>query len=285
MIITRLVGGLGNQLFQYAAGRRLAHRHGVTLKLDVTPFKTYSLRQYGLGDFAINADVASPADIAFFNPDSRVKKLLCRLTGQQMIGNVFFGRDYIFESRLLVAPASLFLVGHWLSEEYFVDIADILRQELTVLSPLAGRNAEIAAEIAASESVSIHVRRGDYVSNPGNAGLYSACTPEYYGRCVAYIAERVRNPRFFVFSDDIEWAAANLSFGHPTTFVGHNGDAASHEDLRLMSLCRHHITANSTFSWWGAWLNPGTDKMVLTPRRWFQSREVENLIPEGWVRI
>lgn len=135
--------------------------------------------------------------------------------------------------------------------------------------------------------MSLHVRRGDYVSDARTHATLGVCSLDYYRAAVRYIADHVEAPEFFVFSDDIAWAQANLELGHPCHYVDHNRGAESYNDMRLMSLCRHHIIANSSFSWWGAWLNPRADKVVVAPARWFAggNRVVDDLFPPGWVRL
>ena len=152
---------------------------------------------------------------------------------------------------------------------------------------MGGLNAELASEIQATVSVGVHIRRGDYVANPIANQFHGVCSLEYYLAAIAKLKEEIGAPRFFVFSDDIGWARQNLRLPDPTTFVDHNGEAHDYEDLRLMSLCKHHIIANSSFSWWGAWLSNNPDKIVIAPERWFRdpSMDPRDLVPEGWHRL
>jgi hypothetical protein len=157
-----------------------------------------------------------------------------------------------------------------------------LRKELSFRKPPIGHNAEmIDTVLAAEQSVSLHIRRGDYTSAAeGNIAL----PMDYYERAITAMRERLPKAKFFVFSDDMAFARANLPQGFPAVFVDHNDDYTSHEDLRLMSNCRHHIIANSSFSWWGAWLNPHEDKMVIAPRQWLLKPDsvFPELTPPGW---
>jgi hypothetical protein len=136
-------------------------------------------------------------------------------------------------------------------------------------------------------SVSIHIRRGDYVTNKRHSKVFSPCSHDYYSRAAKLIADQQPNPHYFVFSDDIGWAKANLEFEYPTTFVDVNDEAHSHEDMRLMSLCNHNIIANSSFSWWGAWLNVNPEKVVIAPQKWFSDYKcnTQDMIPENWIKI
>ena len=177
--------------------------------------------------------------------------------------------------------------GYWQSEKYFSDVADTIRREFAITAPSDDRGRELAAQMAARQSVSVHIGRGDYVAEPRHSRVRSMCTPEYYARCVAHVAGLLPDPRLFLFSDDPEWVAANLDFGHPTTLVSTTQPRPAHEDLRLMSTCRHHIIANSSFSWWGAWLDRRPNKLVLAPRRWMNDPRVDDrdVVPPGWIRV
>ena len=178
-------------------------------------------------------------------------------------------------------------MGSWISEKYFKDIEDIIRKEFTVKVPQTGRNRETAEMILNSESVSLHVRRGDYVTSPEYREIYDICNLGYYERCIKYITDRVKSAHFFIFSDDSEWAKNNLKIPFPTTFVGHNNDKTNYEDLRLMSQCQHNIIANSSFSWWGAWLNANPGKIVCAPEKFIRLRnfDTKDILPENWIKI
>ena len=147
--------------------------------------------------------------------------------------------------------------------------------------------AELMAKIESCHSVSLHVRRGDYASDPVFLAMHGLCPLDYYERAVKHVSERVSDPVFFLFSDDPDWVRANLNVHGTVEVVDQNGPDAGSEDLRLMSRCRHHIVANSTFSWWGAWLNGGAPKIVVAPQRWFadESMNAVDLIPEAWVKL
>jgi hypothetical protein len=183
--------------------------------------------------------------------------------------------------------APVYLDGYWQSERYFSDIAGVLRQEFTAEAPLDRENEALAAGIAAVNAVSLHVRRGDYVDDPTTNRFHGICAPDYYQRAVDFVASRVEAPRLFVFSDDLQWTRANLRFSVPMTFVDANPPDCGYRDMRLMTRCRHHIVANSSFSWWGAWLNPSREKIVVAPCRWFGAsrNDTSDLIPPNWVRL
>lgn len=291
MIIVRIMGGLGNQMFQYAAGRQLAATHNTVLKLDISDFKDYNLHDYGLSVFNIRELFATPEEITLFKePESsalkkKLKKLL-RCPGKLGITHIR-ENQYHFDPKILTMPDSVYLDGYWQSERYFSNIADIIRAEFTVKLPQTGKNMELARRITSCESVSLHVRRGDYVTDEKTKTIHGTCDLDYYARCIERLAEKVHRPCFFIFSDDPGWTEENLRITHPAIFVSHNGPKKNYEDLRLMSQCRHHILANSSFSWWGAWLNQYPDKLVLSPDRWFKEKKfnTKDLIPSTWQRL
>ena len=290
MVIVRLMGGLGNQMFQYAAGRRMALAHKVPLELDVSWFAGSLDRVYSLHALDIPEAFATPEEVRQLRGPSTngIARLAFRLRRRWRIG---YPWTWIherglspFDRRVLDAGERTYLDGYWQSEKYFDDVADTIRREFTIKVPPDARSREIAAQVAATDSVSVHVRRGDYVADPQKSQARNVCTPDYYERSVRRVAEACGNPHLFLFSDDPDWVARKLRFAHPTTLVRHGSD---HEDLRLMSLCRHHIIANSSFSWWGAWLDPRPDKLVLAPGRWMNDPRVDDrdVVPPGWIRM
>ena len=292
MIIVQIIGGLGNQMFQYALGRRLADGLDVHLKLDITPFRSYALRRYSLCALNIREELATDREVARARAGRlpRVRKLLHRVLPSVPTESPRLVRERTrgFDPAILDAPDGSYLEGYWQSEKYFDVSAERLRVEFSPHSPLSGQDAAVAERMREGDAVSVHVRRGDYVSDPVTSKVHGVCDEAYYARCVDYLAERLEDPRFFVFSDEPEWARENLRIPFPTTVVDHNKGSLDFEDLRLMSICRHHIIANSSFSWWGAWLNPEPSKIVLMPQRWFFDREPEyaaDIRPAGWVAL
>lgn len=292
MIVMKIKGGLGNQLFQYALGRRLTHFNGAQLKLDISYYDTFKLRGYALHELDIKEDLATPEDLKALGITDE-KDL--RSTTHRVLerSRPFRKRRRIderspgFDHRVLQVSGNAYLDGHWQSEKYFREIADIIRAEVRPRRRLDSANEKMASDISRRPSVSLHIRRGDYVTDPTNARIYAACSIDYYRRCIGEMAKRVQNPHFFVFSDDIAWAKENLGIEHDADYVDHNSHEEAYKDLYLMSKCKHHIIANSTFSWWGAWLADNTDKIVYAPSKWFNApnRGEKDLIPEGWYRF
>jgi hypothetical protein len=277
-----MIGGLGNQLFQYAAGRRVAQKNGVPLKIDISPFSKYTLHKFGLHPFNISAGIATPDEIASVaNVWQRVSSLYKPYYLRPIVKEQFFH----FDPNILNLSGDVYLDGFWQSEKYFKDIEGLIHNELAIkIKPDAG-NIKIANEIANSNAISLHVRRGDYVNNSKTNEVHGTCSLEYYGEATEIIARQIPNPHFFIFSDDPDWVQKNLIIDYATTYVTNNDADKNYEDLRLMSFCQHHIIANSSFSWWGAWLNPSSEKIVVAPKKWFgiTERNSQDLIPEGWI--
>lgn len=297
MVIVQLIGGLGNQMFQYAAGRALALRRKTTFKLDISAFAYYTLRQYRLHVFCIYEDFATPQEIAAVQAGgrSRLARLWWRV--RRRLGHVPYyaqpiyrereRQAHVFDINLNRARRDVYLIGYWQSEKYFADFALLIRQEFRLKDAPSAASQELAHHIRSVAAVSLHVRRGDYVTNPRTHQIHGVCSLEYYARAVEWMVARVPEAHFFVFSDDPDWTRANLHLERPTVYVTHNGVERDYEDLWLMSLCQHHILANSSFSWWGAWLCENPNKIVVAPQRWFNEpgHDTRDLLPEGWVAL
>jgi hypothetical protein len=196
--------------------------------------------------------------------------------------------SFAYDASVHLLRAPVYLNGYWQSERYFADIADQLRQDFTLRAPPDAANAAMLAQIqAAPAAVSLHVRRGDYVSNPTTAQYHGVCSLAYYHAAIDYIAAQVAQPHYFLFTDDPAWVADNLKSNFPTTLVQINSADRGMCDMALMRACRHHIIANSSFSWWGAWLNPAPDKLVVAPQKWFSGagHSTADLVPASWVRL
>lgn len=278
-------------MFQYAAGKRLARVLDVELKLDISGLERDKFRRYSLGTFNIEEDFASTRDLAAIT--RRKSDLLGRLKNWLMRNPRNTTLRYVrekhfhFDPEILALPDGIYLDGYWQSEKYFLDIETVICREFTFKWTVANKNKDLAEVIASCDSVSVHVRRGDYISNPVTREVLGTCEASYYDRSVKELAVTVKAPHFFIFSDDVEWAQKNLKLDFPKTFVTHNEAQKDYEDLRLMSLCKHYIIANSSFSWWGAWLCENPDKIVFVPQDWFKTpkRDTRDLIPDSWNRI
>ncbi len=291
MIITRIIGGLGNQMFQYAVGRALSISRRLPLYLDISSYRHYRRHQgFELQCvFNCNASLASTKDVYSvlgWRAMPIIKNLISRIDFSILHTDSFVVEPHLhYWPGICNVPDRVYLQGYWQSEKYFSDTASVIRSDFTFKQPMSAVNAAWAKKISSCISVSLHIRRGDYASHARTYVTHGLCSLDYYHAAVGYVAERTREPEFFVFSDDISWARDNLKLNYRCHYLDHNQGKESYNDMRLMSLCRHHIIANSTFSWWGAWLNPCEEKIVVAPARWFASGARIDLIPEGWVQI
>jgi hypothetical protein len=293
MVIVRLNGGLGNQLFQYAAGRRLSIFHRTPIKIDLGIYDYHKLRCYSLTSFRIKESIATKSEVAkaqekyLKNSLGGIPGLIWKFKWRRrwsLVKEFYLGP---YNPEILHTTRNVYLDGYWQSEKYFIDVQDVIRQEFTVRNELSFECKAIAALITSTNSVSLHVRRADYVSDSETHQTHGVCNLEYYKKCIDLVKTRVSNPYFFVFSDDISWCKENLHFDVPTTFVTHGGAKGDYEDFRLMSLCKHNVIANSSFSWWAAWLNTNPDKMILAPRKWLNDSKynTQDVIPDRWIKI
>lgn len=289
MVTVILRGGLGNQMFQYAAGVDLALKKKTGLVFDTTflndrfPRKDFTYRTFDLDIFNLRVPIMIAPKVT----------TLSKISTAAPIPGVWLGLDLVWVGMKKLG-ASLFgrdknpvLWGFYQSERYFKDNAASVRAAFQFRHPLTGEAVSLATKIENGNSVSIHVRRGDY-NLPKYEKLYGATDVVYYEKAIAYIAERVESPHFFVFSDDIEWCRKNLKAPSGSIFVDDTsrGPKASFH-LQLMSLCKHNIIANSTFSWWGGWLNSNPGKIIVAPKRWYadSSYEAADIIPDSWARL
>ena len=255
MIISKISDGIGNQLFRYAAGRRLAYKWKTEFKLDISEYNDFKFRHYVLNSFNIIENFATPEEI----------QTLQKLREGTELGKE--KKSWRFFPEVLDWPDNLYVSGTWEDERYFADISDILRKEFTLKNSLSKAAQHWKEKIFATEnSVSLHIRHGDFIYSPilrlfsSNAFL----PPDYYYQCIEILKRDYKNLIVFIFSNNLQWCKENFHSDVPIEFVeGEN--LKDFEELHLMSLCKHNIIANSTFSWWGAWLNQNPDKKVFMP--------------------
>jgi hypothetical protein len=291
MIIIRLNGGLGNQLFQYALGRYLAHLHKIQLKLDIRWFEK-GIRDYELKYFNVQESIATQEEI---NVTTKMTTSLVNRFQRNIIDPFlpYYKRSIVeeqtnsFDKNLFHSKSDVYIKGYWQSEKYFLDIEDQIRRDFTFKYELDHRNKDLSNKIKACNAVSVHIRRGDYVFNPEYAKKYGACSIDYYQKSYSLLKSKLEQPYFFIFSDDIQWVENNINFFHPCVYVSHNTGQNSYKDLQLMSLCKHNIIANSTFSWWGAWLNDNPDKLVIAPKKWSNdiNTNTKDIFPKSWILL
>ena len=296
MIISNVIGGLGNQIFQYAFGRALALDSSQDLQLFLGDFSGYSLHS----GFTLPTVFSADFQIADSNAlrtligwrSSRTARRALRhpaLASLRGKGFVVDPEDTVESALAESLPRQgAFLFGYWQSERYFERHAAQLRVDLGWRQPLDGRNAAIAELMRKDRSVSIHVRRGDYATNPRVLAKHGVCPIEYYLHAVKTLIQDGRGRNWYLFSDDAAWVREHLAphLSGEVHVVDHNHGADSHFDMQLMSLCDDYIIANSSFSWWGAWLSTSPDQRVIAPQRWFANFvETPDRCPPSWVRL
>lgn len=272
MIITKLQGGLGNQMFQYALAKKIALMHNTEVWLDVSHFNIDGTRKFNLQPFKLHKQMATPNLLYLFDKLNDTYKVTTWYKLKKKIfkfivikePHVSYSADMLNKSM-----KNTYLDGYWQTEKYFADIRENLLGDFTITEEAKGKNAELLLEISSCNSVSLHIRRGDYVSNNTTNAIHGVCSIEYYNTAINYIKERVKSPVLYVFSDDMPWVKANLKTDLQVHYIDHNNGIA-YEDMRLMRMCKHNIIANSSFSWWGAWLNTNPNKIVVAPQKWYK---------------
>jgi hypothetical protein len=276
MIISKIQGGLGNQMFQYAAGVAAAKRFGTQALADISWFahqngdthRRYELSVFNIKTFnspfwwnypvirdRIYSTIKEPKNLSLSKPFFKLQ------------------RDKVI------------LSGYWQSEQYFIDVEQEIRKLYSFPKCSNVDIKRLSNQIIHTNAVSLHIRRGDYANNTKTKAFHGLLPLSYYKKAIDYISSNVSDPVYYVFSDDLDWANKNLKSNHPLVFVSHDGSA--YEDMRLMSLCKHHIIANSSFSWWGTWLNKSKNKIVVAPKVWIKSSTVDtsNIVPTNWIKL
>lgn len=300
MFCIQLNGGLGNQMFQYAFGRALSKKHKETFVLDCSVLENhsktvdYTLREFELKIFPLQAKKASDMELKKFRMSllSKINLRLHRLFEvpyffrTQTVSEVEFYSK--FRGNMLSSIKTSF-IGYWQSEKYFKAIESLIRSDFTFKPELNERNLKVKRRIEDSNSVSIHVRRGDFVDNPSAFETHGVCSLDYYRNAIAEVKNHVNDPVFYIFSDDCNWVRNSNLVGDSHEFIDWNQGKESYIDMQLMSYCKHNIIANSSFSWWGAWLNNYSSKIVIAPKQWFaddvMNAQSHDLIPKNWKKI
>jgi hypothetical protein len=297
MIIVKLKGGMGNQMFQYAIGRHLAIKHNTQLKLDLTflldrtPRKEFVFRDYDLDIFNLDVEFATPEELKpfkelRFSQLTRIYNVIPKILGRPYI---LIEPHFHFAKEVLNTPDGIYLDGYWQSESYFKDIEDRIRKDFTFRIPFDEKAADMAAKIKSEPgAVCLNVRRADFVTSKRAEQFHGFIGLDYYQKAVDLLSKKIDNLHLFIFSDDIEWCSENLKFDHLTTFVTKEYAGKKYEAyLQLMTLCHYYIIPNSTFAWWGAWLNEDENKIVIAPKQWFMDPAIDtsDIIPSTWVRI
>ncbi len=293
MIITMLQGGMGNQMFQYAAGLALANRHRTALKLDIhylldtsRRYFRYTPRPYALDVFNITAAIASPSEISMFTVPRVGNKYLYHLRKRFVKNrNVFRESELPTEDDFFRIPSDAYLEGYWQRPTYFHHIRELLRREFSFREPLPEFCLPMWETIKNSNAVCVVFRRGDYVGHP----QLDILDLDYYHAAINWYRAKNEAMTYFVFSDDIPWCQANFSpKGISIQFVDqqYTGPKAQYY-LQLMMACKHYIIPNSTYPWWAAWLNDHPGKTVIAPRKWFKDQTTERnpIVPDTWITL
>lgn len=277
MLITRLAGGMGNQMFQYAFSRFLSIETNTELKIDLSflqekhqpagfVFRNYDLDVYNIIE---NFDIPENIELLTINePQFEYSQH----TVDSLINNLNNNKNVLIN-------------GYWQSSKYFQKYEDVIRNDFTLKFGIENKKNlfEIKEKINNTNSVAINIRRTDFVNNP----FHGVIGKEYVDTSMSIIESKIKNPHYFIFSDDIEWCEENLKYEN-STIVNHDYKGEKFEDyLMLMSECNHFIIPNSTFAWWSAWLNKNNDKIVISPKNWFTNPSIYtgDLIPESWIRV
>ncbi len=288
MIVVRLNGGLGNQLFQYATGRHLAHLNNSELFLDTSYLlstnKYASNWNYELDAFNIISKIADEKLLHSFHGSdfSTSERVLTRIISLGKNRKYKFD-EYGFDEHVLELKGNYYLRGYFQSEKYFKSIADIIRMDLTLKEDFIPKDQALIDKITGTTSVSIHIRRGDYIRNLSSMDAHGLCSKDYYTKSIEFIKRELGDDiHFYFFTDDEEWINREMRWDINCTLIS---GKTTVEDFYLMSLCKHNIIANSTFSWWAAWLNNNPDKKVIIPKHWRTNVKTEdiNLNPSKWL--
>lgn len=312
MIISRITMGLGNQMFQYAAGKCLSLEKNVPFKVDVASYEGYKLRKYELDVFfAINTAKVSKEELKEFGVRNSVKRVWNKLSRKKlrMLGlgyeersiprhilsiynlfsppekrNVYEEPHFHFHKSFFKASKHTYLNGYWMSWKYFEKYEEEIRNEFKIRQNIVEHLDNVASKIKATNSVSIHIRRGDFTSQK-NSKLHGVIGIEFYRKAIQLLCKKIGKIELFIFSDEIGWAKENLKVNVPAIFISDEITKTAIEDFYLMTVCKHNIIANSTFSWWAAWLNKNSNKIVIAPGKWYNKSifNYNDVYPPSWI--
>ncbi|WP_419902633.1 alpha-1,2-fucosyltransferase [Kiloniella sp.] len=286
-VVVGLSGGLGNQIFQYAAGRALSLRLGAPLKLDTSWFAGQESRSFALSNFAVAGEICPHSPLPSHWLKSFESKISRRFGKSRMGAKIFREPHFHFCSIFEDLSTPVFLEGYWQSQRYFQSITTQIQDDLALVGRAPSSCQAMLETIRSSQSICMHIRRGDYVSSAITAKTHGTCSQDYYIKGINHLIEGMQAPHCFIFSDDPEWVRDNITLPCAKTVVDINSGEDAHWDLFLMSSCDHFLIANSSLSWWGAWLGRNKNKRVIAPRKWFldSDKNTNDLIPQEWERI
>ncbi len=289
MIYVQIKAGLGNQMFEYAFGRAVSLEQNRPLALDLSWYENASKkdtpRLFLLDKFNIQAKTATPQEL--IKHSTPFKRLF-----RKIIRRLKYKKDYLYNPSE-AASSKEYFEGHWANEKYFKKYRDIVCNDLGLKNPLSPSLNSTLEKIKSDKSsgkitVSVHVRRGDCVTNAHAASFQGTVDTSYYDQSHDYLSKKFGKEEiaYYIFSDDINWAREHILNGQNNTYVS-KPEIPDYEELHLMSLCAHNIIANSSFSWWGAWLNRNPEKIVIAPKQWLKdtSFDTSDVCPPQWIRI
>lgn len=294
--IVKLNGGLGNQMFQFAFSYALAKKTGAEILYDYSYFSETDnelarIRNYELAAFNLECPEAGGNDIDLIVPED-ARKLY-----EKFLGDVFKIKKFAPQknmvrqsdaykySKRFSDPKMYYYEGYYQNEKFFKEYRNELIECFSIKGELDEKNQSVIDAINSTESVSLHIRRGDYVTLQCSKDFHGLCPLDYYQKAIEYIAKKVKKPHFYLFSDDIDWIVKNLKIDYPYTIINFNQDKGW-LDLNLMKNCKHNVIANSSFSWWAAWLNENPEKIVIAPKNWVAKKNVKcDIVPKDWVKL
>jgi len=295
MIYTKISSGLGNQLFQYALARQLSLKSNIPLKLDISFYDTQNLRNYKLDHYNIKASIATKDEVehllSVYNRKSIYSKLY---NGIERRLPKYFKKHYyedewwVFEPEVFKTFGNVYLDGYWQNYKYFQNFDKRIFNEFTLKHDYSVEYKIISVIQQDPLSVSLHIRRGDYVNDSYAKNLMGILPLDYYYKAIKYLKEKLIRPSFYIFSDDLEWAKNNLHIDTDVTYMDIENGNKDYLELYMMSLCRNNVIANSSFSWWGAFLNQNPNKIIITPAQWVQSDITNSKINiqfPNWVKL
>lgn len=294
MISIRLMGGLGNQMFQYAALRAMMLENGTSGVISLKGITNKTHNVYSLNHFNINND-----DITVSSSEIFKSKITYLIYGFYCVFLVKFKFGYSIMKSIQPFLNSIgiycvpdgyiklskikskknTMVGYFQSTKYFDKYKNIIKSELTVKEPVKKENVKLLQDIKNSNSICVHIRRGDYIGSN-----HQVCDTSYYLKAIKIISKKVKNPKFYIFSDDIEWVKNNINFKVKVNYI--DGNNKNYEELQLMYSCKHFIISNSSFSWWAQYLTDNEERITIAPSRWFQnSNQKVDIFQDDWIKI
>ncbi|MFK7809342.1 MAG: alpha-1,2-fucosyltransferase [Saprospiraceae bacterium] len=292
MIITRLKGGMGNQMFQYAMALNVAQKLDTELRIDLSSLldrskgEDFVYRNYDLSIFNVNDNFVHSPSVVHLLSKLKSASVTRYFRNQVNKGRTHLKeKDFHFQQHFIdQTKDDTILEGWFQSPKYFEDIAPLIRKEFTFVKPVLEVSQDLLKKIKSTNAVCLNVRRTDFlkVDNLNTTNL------EYFQEAARYIGDHVKNPTFFIFSDDVQWCLENIQLDHPTQVIGHEHKGEKFGNyMQLMIACKHYIIPNSSFAWWAVWLNANKNKKVVAPKNWFNDSAIDtsDLVPEDWVRL